>query len=80
MKAADLSRATALVDEGDRLRRLARKLAAEPLRLTVGMGGDATEIALSQSYRERMKADVSRSVDHRLAEIGAELAAMGIEP
>lgn len=80
MKAADLSRATALVDEGDRLRRLAQKLAAGPLRLTVGMGGDAAEIALSDSYRERMKTDVSRSLDHRLAEIGAELAAMGIEP
>ena len=80
MKAADLSRATALVDEGDRLRRLVQRLAAGPLRLTVGMGGDATEIALSDSYRERVKADVSLAIDKRLAEIGAELAAMGIEP
>lgn len=81
MKAADLDRARDLIAQRAATERLLGKLeAAEPLRLTVGTGGEAAEIVLARSFLDTLRADLVHGLRQRSEDLAASLVRLGVEP
>lgn len=80
MKIADLDRARGLAADLAATRRLRQRLADEPVRVTLGQGGDVAEIVISDSYRNTLTVDLNIALAARENLLAAELAALGVEP
>ncbi len=56
--------------------RLQRRLQeGEPLRLLVGLGANASEIGLADSYVDGIRADLLKSIAFRIGEVRSGMAA-----
>lgn len=81
MKAAHLTRATALIAEMQAARKLADRLGAgEPLRLIVGIGGEEAEIVLSASFTAELRGQLFDALEEKALAARRGAIALGVEP
>ena len=81
IKFSDLDAARQLVAQRDAnaVMRL-RLFNGEPLTLVVGKGDEAGAVIVAPSYLDRIRRDLLRSLDARIADDEAALRALGVEP
>lgn len=80
MKASDLQTASRLTAERALNVKMRERLAAsEALTLSIGEGGNASEIVLGRSYLAEIRRDLIIAFDLRIAANDKALAALGVE-
>jgi hypothetical protein len=77
---SDLTRAQKLFQDRQTAEHVRNLVTTQRVALMAGEGKDTSEIVLSTTYRNKIIADVTASLDQQIADANKALVEMGVEP